>query len=179
MTTLTGGCRCGKIRYTCEAAPITVSFCYCTDCQKASGGPFCNYAVVPFDAVTINQGETAHYAVEASTSNTVKREFCAHCGAPLFASTNNVFVITVGSLDDPGSIVHNRGPRSQTMWNDFPRTRPLPWALKLFFGSQSGTGALEPALSPIRNCLINRMRPHYRSRPHLTTTTNIGDPRGP
>ncbi|MDA0823668.1 MAG: GFA family protein [Proteobacteria bacterium] len=119
MTTLSGGCRCGKIRYTCDTAPITVSFCYCTDCQKASGGPFCNYAVVPAEAVTVNQGATVHYTVEASTGNVVKREFCAHCGAPLFASTNNVFVITVGSLDDPSTV-----PPAIAIWLDSAQ----PWA---------------------------------------------------
>ncbi|MFT4563377.1 MAG: hypothetical protein ACI9BW_003131 [Gammaproteobacteria bacterium] len=119
MTTLSGGCRCGKIRYTCEAAPITVSFCYCTDCQKASGGPFCNYAVVPFEAVTVHQGETAHYAVEASTGTSVKREFCLHCGAPLFARTDKVFVITVGSLDDPSTV-----PPAIAIWLDSAQ----PWA---------------------------------------------------
>ena len=61
MEKLSGGCRCGAIRYECVSAPLAVSFCYCRDCQQASGGPFCNYAVVPAEAVTVTQGQTKRY----------------------------------------------------------------------------------------------------------------------
>lgn len=104
MTKLGGGCRCGTIRYECHSEPLTVSFCYCRDCQKASGGPFCNYAVVPAEAVKITKGQTKSYVVHADSGNTVQREFCAECGTPLFASNGKVFVLTVGSLDDARDI---------------------------------------------------------------------------
>lgn len=100
MSTLSGGCRCGSIRYECLAAPSAVSFCYCRDCQKASGGPFCNYAVVPAAAVRVTVGQTRSYTVQAVSGSAVKREFCADCGSPLFASNGHVFVLAVGCLDD-------------------------------------------------------------------------------
>ncbi len=119
MTTRTGGCRCGNIRYDCSSDPMAVSFCYCHDCQKASGGPFCNYAVVPVEAVTITKGQTQGYAVEAASGNTVSREFCGDCGSPLFARNQNVFVLTVGSLDDASGI-----PPTIAIWLDSAQ----PWA---------------------------------------------------
>ena len=119
MTIRTGGCRCGSIRYGCASDPSTVSFCYCRDCQKASGGPFCNYAVVPVAAVTILKGHTQSYVVEAASGNAVRREFCGECGSPLFASNENVFVLAVGSLDDADGI-----RPTIAIWLD----SALPWA---------------------------------------------------
>lgn len=104
MIKLSGGCRCGSIRYECSSEPLTVSFCYCRDCQKASGGPFCNYAVVPAESVNITRGQTKSHVVQVDSGNTVRREFCSECGTPLFASTSKVFVLTVGSLDDAHGI---------------------------------------------------------------------------
>jgi hypothetical protein len=104
MTPLKGSCRCGAIRYECVSAPQAVSFCYCRDCQKASGGPFCNYAVVAAEDVRLLQGQPKGYVVQAESGNPVRREFCAECGTPLFASNGRVFVLTVGTLDDPREI---------------------------------------------------------------------------
>ena len=99
--------------------PLAVSFCYCRDCQQASGGPFCNYAVVPVEAVTITKGHPKSYTVQADSGNTVQREFCAECGAPLFARNGNVFVLTVGSLDDARDITP-----TMAIWLDSAQ----PWA---------------------------------------------------
>ncbi|HCU89469.1 MAG TPA: aldehyde-activating protein [Gammaproteobacteria bacterium] len=119
MTKGTGGCRCGSIRYGCASDPSMVSFFYCRDCQKASGGPFCNYAVVPVAAVTIIKGQTQSYVVEAASGNTVRREFWGECGSQLFASNKNVFVLAVGSLDDAYGIC-----LTIAIWLD----SALPWA---------------------------------------------------
>lgn len=41
-----GGCACGKIRYTCTAAPIAMLNCHCQDCQISSGAPFASGIIV-------------------------------------------------------------------------------------------------------------------------------------
>jgi hypothetical protein len=104
MKNLCGGCRCGAIRYECFCELVAVSFCYCRDCQKASGGPFCNYAVVPAESVKIIQGSPKSHKVVAESGNEVARQFCSDCGSPLFAGNRNVFVIAVGSLDEPAAV---------------------------------------------------------------------------
>jgi hypothetical protein len=119
MKKLSGGCRCNAIRYECVSEPLAVSFRYCRDCQQASGGPFCNYAVVPAGAVTITKGQPKSYTVQADSGNTVQREFCAECGAPLFARNGTVFVLTVGSLDDARDITP-----TMAIWLDSAQ----PWA---------------------------------------------------
>jgi hypothetical protein len=37
MPELNGGCLCGAVRYTTNAAPEFVGLCHCTDCQKHTG----------------------------------------------------------------------------------------------------------------------------------------------
>jgi hypothetical protein len=101
MKDLSGGCRCGAIRYSCFCEPLAVSYCYCRDCQKTSGGPFCNYAVVPAESVKLLHGMPKSYRVVADSGNEVTREFCGKCGSPLFAKNGVVFVLAVGSLDEP------------------------------------------------------------------------------
>jgi hypothetical protein len=75
-----------------------MSFCYCPDCQKSSGGPFSCFVLVPLGSVAIVKGQTKSYSVVAESGRDVKREFCAECGAPLFARTCNVVCITAGIL---------------------------------------------------------------------------------
>ena len=42
----TGGCLCGKIRYTLKAEPALTVVCHCTHCQKASGSAFSTNLVI-------------------------------------------------------------------------------------------------------------------------------------
>jgi hypothetical protein len=96
-----------------------MSFCYCPDCQKSSGGPFSCFVLVPHGSVEIVKGQTKSYSVTAESGRDVKREFCPGCGAPLFASTCNVFCITAGSLDDASDL-----QPSMAIWLDTAH----PWA---------------------------------------------------
>ena len=36
--TITGGCRCGAVRYRIEAETITTRHCWCRDCQFIGAG---------------------------------------------------------------------------------------------------------------------------------------------
>ena len=99
-----GGCRCGAIRYRCNAEALGVSFCYCRDCQKSSGGPFSCFVLVPPESVAIVKGQIKSYSVRAESGRDVDRDFCSECGSPIFARTCNVFCITAGSLDDASDI---------------------------------------------------------------------------
>jgi len=123
-----GACRCGAIRYECTATPSAVSFCYCRDCQKASGGACCNYAVVPEDSVTFTRGEPQRYAVTAASGNTVYRGFCATCGTPLYANNGRVFVLTVGTLENVDDIA----PTIAIWLDSKPPWAPIPENVECF-----------------------------------------------
>ena len=57
-----GGCACGAIRYESTAEPIVMLHCHCRDCQRASGGPFTSFVVVPAEAFKLLQGSPRFHA---------------------------------------------------------------------------------------------------------------------
>ena len=105
MTTRTGGCLCGAVRYEVTADPMAHVACYCTDCQKASGGSPTLALIVPADAVKITKGEGKRFVSQGDSGADVVREFCANCGSPLFSAPSSsggaIRVVKIGSLDDP------------------------------------------------------------------------------
>lgn len=121
MDKFSGGCRCGDVRYVIDADPLDVKICHCRDCQYASGGAFSVIAYFPTAACSI-QGETTGYQVKGSAGMSVDRNFCPHCGTPLYSALKempDVLFIKVGTLDHPESV-----KPSGHMWC----ASMLPWA---------------------------------------------------
>jgi len=55
-------------------------------------------------AVKLTKGQPAHFEKIADSGNIAKREFCAACGTPLFASSSaavEYLAVRAPSLDDP------------------------------------------------------------------------------
>jgi len=103
MSTLTGGCQCGAVRYECAAEPLFSGNCHCRDCQKATGGAYVPAIAVPVQAVKIT-GEVKYYECRADSGHTFSRGFCPTCGGRVFGNTSGYpqfILITAGSLDDP------------------------------------------------------------------------------
>ncbi|MFT3792257.1 MAG: GFA family protein [Rudaea sp.] len=103
---ITGGCRCGAVRYTSSAAPLDAKICHCRDCQYASGSAFSTVVFFPKAALTV-QGETRGYTVKGSAGLSVARHFCPDCGNPLWTQIDelpDVVLIKIGSLDQPGAV---------------------------------------------------------------------------
>jgi hypothetical protein len=99
VTTLTGGCQCGAVRYALKTPPEESSICHCRMCQKASGQPFMALARVKHGDLVWTRGTPAIF----HSSNLAERGFCRDCGTPLtyrFVEDRNISV-AVGSLDDP------------------------------------------------------------------------------
>lgn len=103
MTTTTGGCRCGAVRYAIEAEPLTTRVCWCRDCQYLGAGSGTVNVVFPSDAATIS-GALAEYESTADSGNVMRRGFCARCGTPLTTQSSarpHLLTVRAGSLDDP------------------------------------------------------------------------------
>lgn len=96
---MTGGCQCGRIRFSVEAEPEEAYLCHCRMCQRATGGV--SIAFVSFKQADIAwEREPDWYA----SSPIAKRPFCASCGTPLgfrFNEGSAHMDLTVGSFDDP------------------------------------------------------------------------------
>jgi hypothetical protein len=98
---LSGGCLCGRVRYSATGTPLNVRICHCRICQKATGQAFFARAVYPRSAVTID-GETQAY----HSTPELARHFCPQCGTPLFAlrAEADIIAVALGTLDEPGAL---------------------------------------------------------------------------
>ena len=97
---LTGGCRCGRVRYSVEIADDRAYLCHCRMCQRATGGVFAALAQVPRAALTWTGAEPERYR----SSPIAVRGFCGACGTPLTYEGDDSpdMDLTVGSFDEPG-----------------------------------------------------------------------------
>jgi hypothetical protein len=77
-----GGCQCGKIRYTLHAAPIVVYCCHCTQCQKQSSSAF--GISVRVNSADLSIVGTPSAFVQTVGDKQAAREFCPDCGTRLF-----------------------------------------------------------------------------------------------
>ncbi|NVO54294.1 GFA family protein [Rhodobacteraceae bacterium B1Z28] len=94
MDLLTGGCRCGRVRFAASGRPLRVGLCHCLDCRKHHGALFYAAAVFSQDAVEIG-GDPSSYA---------GRFFCPNCGSPVFAQSGDEIEVHLGSLDAPDQL---------------------------------------------------------------------------
>lgn len=102
MTTRTGGCLCGAVRYTIAVDPLMQAVCHCKNCQKQAGSAYSIIAGVPADALTIT-GTPATYMDKGDSGSAVTRQFCGTCGSPLFSlveSAPGLVFVKAGTLDD-------------------------------------------------------------------------------
>lgn len=96
MSTHTGGCRCGHVRFSVREEPLRVGLCHCTDCRQESGSAFTFYGIWPVDRFE-RTGDTADFA---------GRSFCPRCGSRLFSVDDGEAEIKLGALfDAPTSLV--------------------------------------------------------------------------
>ena len=116
MTTITGGCQCGAVRYALSAAPERAEFCHCRMCQKALGNVFAAFADVRREAFRWTCGAPAQWR----SSPAVRRGFCPTCGTPLTydAEGEATIAVTLGSLDEPERVpaTGHCGIQSRIAW---------------------------------------------------------------
>ena len=99
-----GGCVCGAVRYRCTGAPQAVIHCFCTDCQRTSGGRMSTNAVYPASAVSLTAGSPRALRTRGDSGGTVRRVFRGDCGSPLISEPEvmpDVSIVKVGTFDDP------------------------------------------------------------------------------
>jgi hypothetical protein len=134
---ITGGCLCGKIRYSVCQPPQNIIACHCTHCQKASGAGASHNALVPTNAVTFTSGQPKCFADTAQSGNILNRYFCGDCGSPIYSQRARIpemMVLKVGTLDAPGDmkVIMNIWTNSARPWmtmdpvtERYPENRPV------------------------------------------------------
>lgn len=98
---ISGGCRCGAVRYEAGGEAAHHALCHCRDCQLASGAPMLAWLAMPKDGFRVTRGEPVRYTAPSGSM----RAFCGTCGTPLFFVNEAVLpgIVDIQSvtLDDP------------------------------------------------------------------------------
>lgn len=128
---ITGGCRCGAVRYEAEGSPAHHALCWCNECRKSAGAPVVGWALFPEGAVTIT-GEPVTY----NSSGDAMRSFCGTCGTGLFYRSASIFPdqvdIQSATFDDPDAIPAQAciqmadAPAYATRMHEMPRFERYP-----------------------------------------------------
>ena len=103
MSTITGRCYCGAVRFSFDEPPLAARACWCRDCQYLSSGNASINAIFPVATLKLT-GETGEYVSTANSGNTMRRRFCPKCGTQLFSESSgrtDAMVVRAGALDDP------------------------------------------------------------------------------
>jgi hypothetical protein len=104
ITTLSGGCHCGAVRYEVMGEPITHAICHCSDCRRHAGAPMVSWTMYPQEALKVTKGSPKLY----ESSEHGRRQFCPTCGTGLFYTNDEVLpgIVDIQSAiyDDPEKI---------------------------------------------------------------------------
>ena len=96
---MTGGCACGRIRFTAQVGSDEAYLCHCRMCQRASGN-------VSLAMVNVKQADIAWEREPDwyESSAIARRPFCAACGTTLgfrYREGTDKMDLTVAAFDDP------------------------------------------------------------------------------
>jgi len=99
---ITGGCRCGEIRYEAEVTePDRHGVCHCADCRRSAGAPMVAWLAVPEDTFGVTKGQVRCW----EGANGALRYFCSTCGTGLYYRNEEVLPgivdIQSATLDEP------------------------------------------------------------------------------
>ena len=103
MKAMTGGCLCGRVRYTIGADPVRSGICHCRYCQRYTGSAFEPFMIFSQEAVQL-EGTLASFGVRSERGGIVYRQFCPNCGSGVMNTSEaepGIAVILAGTLDDP------------------------------------------------------------------------------
>ena len=96
---MSGGCACGRIRYTATVEPDEAYLCHCRMCQRSTGSVSIAFVNAKLDAMSWER-EPDWY----ESSPIARRPFCSQCGTSLgfrFKEGSDKMDLTVASFDDP------------------------------------------------------------------------------
>lgn len=101
--TRSGGCPCGRSRFTLSGTVLHVDHCHCALCRRASGAPVTTWATVAAAQVSWTGLPPAEYRSSAQGL----RRFCPACGAKLafsHADLPDEIDLVAMAFDDPDDL---------------------------------------------------------------------------
>ena len=99
---VTGGCRCGAVRYTLAIDAIPRAYaCHCLQCQTWSGSAFSEQLLLREDQVSV-EGPVVLYEL-TTQDRTSRQRMCGVCHTRLYNTNTRrpgVAVVRAGTLDE-------------------------------------------------------------------------------
>jgi len=103
---LTGGCQCGRIRYSLSAKPLVFYLCHCTECQRHTSSAFGESLRFKREDMDVTPGLVS---VSRMSESGKQRQgwFCPDCGVRIWHGTNGSAEINIkaGTLDDTSWLI--------------------------------------------------------------------------
>jgi hypothetical protein len=97
---ITGGCYCGRVRYSAGGETIARANCHCRNCRRAVGAQAVAWITVRLSRFRYEKGMPTRY----KTDTGAWRTFCKSCGTSLtyeHDSRPGEIDVTTASLDQP------------------------------------------------------------------------------
>lgn len=109
---MTGGCACGRVRFTARIADDDAYLCHCRMCQRATGS-----VSIAFKSLKQADVEWQPEPDWYSSSPIARRPYCRECGTSLgfqFREGSDSMDLTIAAFDDPSRFVprHHFGAES-------------------------------------------------------------------
>jgi hypothetical protein len=120
---MTGGCACGRIRFTAEIEDDEAYLCHCRMCQRSTGSISIAFKSLRKDAIA--WGREPDWYVSSAIAH---RPFCRECGTSLgFAyPDSDKMDLTVASFDDPARFRPRHHFGAESMHRPWLDTTGLP-----------------------------------------------------
>jgi hypothetical protein len=121
---MTGGCACGRVRYTATVEPAEAYLCHCRMCQRSTGSVSIAFVNAKLDELAW-EDEPDWY----DSSPIARRPFCSHCGTSLgfvFKEDADKMDLTVASFDDPTPFTPHHHFGAESMHRAWINTEGLP-----------------------------------------------------
>jgi hypothetical protein len=123
MSSLTGSCLCGGVRFEVSEPFERISQCHCASCKKLSGGPATVSGHVRSAAVHIVSGEELVRTYQPAEGSA--KTFCGNCGSNLFGGgwpESELASVRLSALDTPPERKPGRHifMRSVAPWESVP-----------------------------------------------------------
>lgn len=121
---MTGGCACGRIRYTATVDSDDAYLCHCRMCQRATGSVSIAFKNVKAADVVWESGPDWY-----ESSPIARRPYCRECGTSLgfrFKEGSENMDLTVASFDDPSRFKPKHHFGAESMHRAWLNTAGLP-----------------------------------------------------
>ena len=117
MTSRTGRCMCGAVRYRYEGEMLWQAHCHCESCRRNTSSPMTTFFAVGKDNFAFEGDVPGEYV----SSPKAIRRFCRTCGTPVSYENSDMpeeIHLFAASLDDSSDFAAER----HDFWNE-----RVPW----------------------------------------------------